>query len=75
MYGKIDRSGICNLQWDLRQEKFYSPNGMQQCLPCEGCGQPQWVSLSTCSVLCEFCVKMAEGDPLDKLRGDREHCG
>lgn len=57
MTGEITPSGKCTLQWDLMTEKLYSPDGTQQCLPCERCGQPQWVGLLTVSVLCDRCAK------------------
>jgi len=60
MQGNIDKIGICKLSWDLREERLYSPDGAQQCLPCESCGHPEWVHPRACSVLCDVCVKARE---------------
>lgn len=62
MTGKITSIGGCTLQWNMMDEKLYSPDGLQQLLPCERCGQPQWVSLRTVSVQCDACVEQLKGD-------------
>lgn len=56
MEGNIDHKGTVNLSWTLDYDKLYSPDGLQHCLPCETCGQPQWVGLLTVSVLCDRCA-------------------
>jgi hypothetical protein len=56
MIGSIRKNGLVTLVFDLNMEKFLSPDGTQQCLPCEHCGDPQWVTLATCSVTCDRCV-------------------
>jgi hypothetical protein len=60
MNGSIDKAGNAVIRWNIQDGKFYSPDGTQHCLPCETCGDPQWVSLPTVSVVCNRC---AEPDP------------
>lgn len=57
MNGSIDRYGHCQLSWDTDEERLYSPDGSQQLLPCDRCGQPQWVAPNAVSVLCDDCAK------------------
>ena len=60
MQGTIDRTGKCELKWDLQLEKLYSPDGLKHCLPCESCGEPQWVQLNAVSTLCALCYKAVD---------------
>lgn len=55
MQGKHDGAGDCRLTWNSQGDRLYSPDHTQHCLPCDDCGQPQWVSLRTVSVLCLAC--------------------
>lgn len=55
MTGKHTQDGQVTLSWDSQTEKLYSPDRTQQCLPCESCGQPQWVTLSTVAIVCLPC--------------------
>lgn len=64
--GCIDRHGKCELTWHLDYNKLYSPDGTQHCLPCEYCGNPQWVSLPTVSVVCEYCATEREQDYMEE---------
>lgn len=64
MEGSIDTAGNAVLRWNIQEDKLYSPDGAQHCLPCEDCGDPQWVSLLTVSVICPLCAP-----PLDDSDG------
>ena len=75
MTGSHDRSGNIVLEWNSQAEKLYSPDGTQHCLPCDRCGQPQWVSLLTVSVLCDRCVADADLGLADEPdHDDTVHC-
>jgi hypothetical protein len=64
MQGTITKSGVVTFIFDTQVEKLLSPDGTQQCLPCETCGEPQWVSLPTCSVVCDRCaLAWSQTDP------------
>lgn len=54
--GKYTSSGDITLTWNIQENKLYSPDGLSHCLPCDHCGQPQWVSLPSVAVVCDHCA-------------------
>ena len=56
MESTFDKTGTITLTWNLQTDKLYSPDGTKHCLPCEICGKPEWVGLSTVSVMCQPCA-------------------
>jgi hypothetical protein len=59
--GETSRNGNCRLEWNLDYNRIYSPDGRHQLMPCDRCGQPQWVSRATCAVICELCADALQG--------------
>jgi hypothetical protein len=57
--GTADRDGTITFTWNMQAYQLLSPDGTQQLLPCEHCGQPQWVRLNVVSILCDICATVA----------------
>lgn len=55
--GTIQRDGTVTLQWNCQCDRLLSPDGSQHCLPCERCGDAQWVALGVVATLCDRCAQ------------------
>lgn len=57
--GTTDRDGTITFTWNMQAYQLLSPDGTQHVLPCETCGQPEWVRLNVVSTLCNTCYAEA----------------
>lgn len=72
--GSASGNGNCSIAWNLDYNKLYSPDGLQQLLPCERCGAPQWCIVQACSVLCADCTRETEDLVCPTCGGEGEGC-
>lgn len=71
--GTFDSNGLVTIVYNpFESNKLYSPDGSKHLLPCETCGNVQWVSIGTVSVICDSCANNRDNDGYEESFIERE---